>query len=213
MPTIRSCLVCCCRRACGKWLPENHLAYVVSDVIDQLDLWAMDQVYGSEKHSQPPYDPRMRPKLLGYGYCVGVFSSRRITLLRGGVSARSGDRSHRIRFRLRQQIFDLRTEVPSSLFIRSLLIAFVLAGIGLIFVPPSATRPTFNARASSAIFRASSKSRSIVSNGSCRKSVGGSADYPPPAPGRQYLPLWCSPIHAAMKLRHGWGTHNSGGAG
>jgi hypothetical protein len=25
--------------------------------------------------------------------------------------------------------------------------------------------------------------------------------------------LWCSPTHAAMKLRHGWGTHSCGGAG
>ena len=83
-------VVCCCRRACGKWLPKNHLAHVVSDVIDQLDLSAMDEVYGSEKRSQPPYDPRMITKLLVYGYCVGVFSSRRITLLRGGVSQGSG---------------------------------------------------------------------------------------------------------------------------
>jgi transposase len=27
---------------------------------------------------QPPYDPRMMTKVLVYGYCVGVFSSRRI---------------------------------------------------------------------------------------------------------------------------------------
>jgi len=27
---------------------------------------------------QPPYDPRMMTKVLIYGYCVGVFSSRRI---------------------------------------------------------------------------------------------------------------------------------------
>jgi hypothetical protein len=64
-------VVCCCRRARGKWLPENHLAYVVSDVIDQLDLSAMDEVYGSEERGQPPYDPRMMTKLLVYGYCVG----------------------------------------------------------------------------------------------------------------------------------------------
>jgi hypothetical protein len=83
-------VVCCCRRACGKWLPENHLAYVVSDVIDQLDLSAMDEVYGSERRGQLPYDPRMMTKLLVYGYCVGVFSSRRIILLRGGVSQGSG---------------------------------------------------------------------------------------------------------------------------
>src|SRR3954447_7486320 len=27
---------------------------------------------------QPPYDPRMMTKLLVYGYCVGVYSSRKI---------------------------------------------------------------------------------------------------------------------------------------
>jgi transposase len=35
-------------------------------------------VYGEEQRGQPPYDPRMMTKLLVYGYCVGVFSSRRI---------------------------------------------------------------------------------------------------------------------------------------
>src|SRR5580704_7052705 len=60
------------------WLPENHLAYFVSDVVDSLDLSAMDAVYGNEKRGQPPYDPLMMTKVLVYGYCVGVFSSRRI---------------------------------------------------------------------------------------------------------------------------------------
>src|SRR5713101_3389864 len=61
-----------------EWLPENHLAYFVSDVVDHLDLSAMDAVYGNEKRGQPPYDPQMMTKILVYGYCVGVFSSRRI---------------------------------------------------------------------------------------------------------------------------------------
>ena len=60
------------------WLPERHLAYFVSDVVDNVDLSAMDAVYGSEKRGQPPYDPLMMTKVLVYGYCVGVFSSRRI---------------------------------------------------------------------------------------------------------------------------------------
>jgi transposase len=60
------------------WLPEKHLAYFVSDVVDNVDLSAMDAVYGSEKRGQPPYDPLMMTKVLVYGYCVGVFSSRRI---------------------------------------------------------------------------------------------------------------------------------------
>src|SRR6202140_3161435 len=61
-----------------EWLPENHLSYFVSDVVHNLDLSAMDAVYGSEKRGQPPYDPQMMTKVLLYGYCVGVFSSRRI---------------------------------------------------------------------------------------------------------------------------------------
>jgi len=60
------------------WLPEDHLAYFVSDVVDNLDLSAMDVVYGTEKRGQPPYDPLMMTKVLVYGYCIGVFSSRRI---------------------------------------------------------------------------------------------------------------------------------------
>jgi transposase len=60
------------------WLPENHLAHFVSDVVDQLDLSAIESVYETEERGQPPYHPRMMTKILLYGYCVGVFSSRRI---------------------------------------------------------------------------------------------------------------------------------------
>ena len=60
-----------------EWLPEN-LAYFVSDVVDNLELSAMDAVYGAEKRGQPPYNPCMMTKVLVYGYCNGVMSSRRI---------------------------------------------------------------------------------------------------------------------------------------
>jgi transposase len=61
-----------------EWVAEEHLVYFVSDVVDQLDLSAIHAVYGEEKRGQPPYDPRLMTKLLIYGYCTGVFSSRRI---------------------------------------------------------------------------------------------------------------------------------------
>src|SRR6266478_2803477 len=61
-----------------EWLPEHHLVYFVSDVVDQLDLSGMYAVYEKEKRGQPPYDPRLMTKLLVYGYCTGVFSSRRV---------------------------------------------------------------------------------------------------------------------------------------
>ena len=41
------------------WLPENHLAYFVSDVVDQLDLSAIESVYEKEWRGQPPYHPRL----------------------------------------------------------------------------------------------------------------------------------------------------------
>ena len=60
------------------WLPEDHLAYFVSDMVDQLDLTKIDAVYEKDPRGQPPYDPRLMTKLLVYGYCIGVYSSRKI---------------------------------------------------------------------------------------------------------------------------------------
>ena len=60
------------------WLPENHLVYFVSDVVDQLELSAIVSRYESEERGQPPYHPRMMVKVLLYAYCVGVPSSRKI---------------------------------------------------------------------------------------------------------------------------------------
>jgi len=61
-----------------EWLPDDHLVYFVSDVVDQLNLSAIESVYEEDDRGQPPYHPRMMTKILLYGYCVGVFSSRKI---------------------------------------------------------------------------------------------------------------------------------------
>jgi transposase len=60
------------------WLPEDHLAFFVSDLIDQVDLSAITSVYEDEERGYPPYHPVMLTKVLVYGYCVGVFSSRKM---------------------------------------------------------------------------------------------------------------------------------------
>jgi transposase len=60
------------------WLPEDHLAYFVSDLIDQLDLSAITSVYADEERGYPPYHPVMLTNVLVYAYCVGVFSLRKI---------------------------------------------------------------------------------------------------------------------------------------
>ena len=60
-----------------EWLPEHHLARFVSEVVDELDLSAIEDTY-SEERGYPPYHPRMMTKVLVYGYCTGTYSSRRL---------------------------------------------------------------------------------------------------------------------------------------
>ena len=64
--------------ALQEWLPEDHPAYFISDVVDQLDLSAITVRYQGEDRGGPPYHPRMMVKALLYGYCTGVASCRRI---------------------------------------------------------------------------------------------------------------------------------------
>lgn len=61
------------------WLPEDHLAYFISDTVDALDLSAIMSPYEmADNRGQPPYHPAMMTKLLLYAYSVGVPSSRKI---------------------------------------------------------------------------------------------------------------------------------------
>ena len=64
--------------AMREWLPPDHLSYFISDIVDHLDLSAITSVYERESRGGPPYHPRMMVKVLLYGYCIGVASSRRI---------------------------------------------------------------------------------------------------------------------------------------
>ena len=61
-----------------EWLPKEHLAYFVSDVVDEMDLSAIMRRYTAEERGYPPYHPVMMVKMLLYAYCVGVPSSRKI---------------------------------------------------------------------------------------------------------------------------------------
>lgn len=59
------------------WLPKGHLAYFVSELVDQLDLSNIMSRY-EEERGYPPYHPVMMVKVLLYAYCIGVPSSRKI---------------------------------------------------------------------------------------------------------------------------------------
>lgn len=60
------------------WLPEDHLAFFLSDAIDALDLSGFHARYGDEGPGCQAFDPRMMLKVLVYAYATGTFSSRKI---------------------------------------------------------------------------------------------------------------------------------------
>ena len=62
----------------NEWLPEGHLAYFISDVVEELDLSAFYARYEGSGRRNSPFDPRMMLKVLIYAYATGVFSSRKI---------------------------------------------------------------------------------------------------------------------------------------
>jgi transposase len=63
----------------NEWLPENHLARIVAQVVDEhLDLQPLLDRYHNEAGGFPAFDPRLQLKVLLYGYCIGVASSRRM---------------------------------------------------------------------------------------------------------------------------------------
>jgi transposase len=62
-----------------EWLPKDHLARIVAQVVDDhLDLEPLIASYHNEAGGFPALDPRLQLKVLLYGYCIGVASSRRM---------------------------------------------------------------------------------------------------------------------------------------
>jgi transposase len=61
------------------WLPENHLARFLVDVVETLDLSAIHALYeAGDGRGQSAYAPAMMVRVLLYGYATGTYSSRKI---------------------------------------------------------------------------------------------------------------------------------------
>ena len=58
------------------WLPKDHLARFVVDIVEQLDLLPLPKQYRGA--GSAAYHPAVMLSLLVYGYATGVYSSRRI---------------------------------------------------------------------------------------------------------------------------------------
>lgn len=61
------------------WLPESHLARFIAELVPGLDLSKIYGFYGRrDGRGKAAYHPVMMVRVLVYGYCVGVMSSRRV---------------------------------------------------------------------------------------------------------------------------------------
>lgn len=58
------------------WLPEQHLARFIVEIVEQLDLKAMERAYG--RSGSAAFHPALLLSILVYGYATGVFSSRKL---------------------------------------------------------------------------------------------------------------------------------------
>ena len=58
------------------WLPEEHLARFVVDIVSQLNLQPLSDSYAGKGFKA--YHPEIMLSLLFYGYATGIFSSRKI---------------------------------------------------------------------------------------------------------------------------------------
>jgi len=58
------------------WLPKEHLARFIVEIVEQLDLSKIESQYSGK--GKDAYHPQVMLSLLFYGYATGVFSSRKI---------------------------------------------------------------------------------------------------------------------------------------
>jgi transposase len=60
------------------WLPEEHLARFVVDIVNRLDLSAIHSSYSEQMRGQKAYQPEMMVSLIFYCLITGIFSSRKM---------------------------------------------------------------------------------------------------------------------------------------
>lgn len=61
------------------WLPDRHLARYLGDVVESLDLTEIFESYATKGGvGAPPLNPKLLLKVILYGYCAGIRSSRKL---------------------------------------------------------------------------------------------------------------------------------------
>jgi transposase len=107
------------------WVSEDSLAHFISDVIDELDqqgkLTSFYARYREDGWGNAAYHPCMMVKILVYGYCVGVTSSRKLAHgLENDVSLRYLSANTQPDFRTISDFRKNHLEALSGLFVEVL---------------------------------------------------------------------------------------------
>jgi transposase len=106
------------------WLPEDHLAYFISDAVEAMNLDAFHERYEGDGRRRQPFDPQMMVKVLIYGYASGVFSSRKIARkLREDVAFRVLSANNFPAHRTIREFRQLHLEEFSALFVQVVKLA------------------------------------------------------------------------------------------
>lgn len=113
-----------------EWLPDDHVVWVLLEVVEHLDVTALEARHVQSGPGRRAYDPRMLLALLIYAYSAGVRSSRQIerscrtdVAMRVICGLQAPDHTVIARFRQRHQ------DAVRDLFTQMLLIC-ARAGLG-----------------------------------------------------------------------------------
>lgn len=118
------------------WLPEDHLAWFLLDVVAELDLAEFYAAYRPDGRGGAVYDPALMLGVLFYAYAVGEHSSRRIerrlvedVAFRVVAANQQPDHATLARFRARHQdaIAELFTQVLGLCLAEGLVAAGTVA--------------------------------------------------------------------------------------
>jgi len=62
-----------------EWVPQGHIVYFIRDVMNELDLGPIEELIQSkDARGERPYDPYVMLGIIMLGYCLGIYSSRKL---------------------------------------------------------------------------------------------------------------------------------------
>ena len=128
------------------WMPEDHRAYQVYEVVQQLDLSLFHSSYSRDGRGVAAYSPKMMIALLLYSWSAHVYSSRQIErLYQNDIGARFLVAGHAPDFRSINLFIRRHEEALNHLFVQSIQLCRQVGMVGLLHVSIDGTKLGANA--------------------------------------------------------------------